>query len=104
MDCVSVDELIADFGSSTCVVDVRESYEYRAGHLPGAVSIPLGELPYRIAEIPHAQPVYVMCRGGDRSLAAAIMLRAAGYAAVNVDHGIEGWVERGQPIVSSDSA
>lgn len=102
MDCVGVIDLINDFSSTTCVVDVREPEEFRAGHIPGALSIPLKDLPYRIGEVPHADPVYLVCSGGDRSIAGAIMLRAAGYAAVNVDEGMDEWIARGQPIDSGD--
>ena len=51
------------------VVDVREPAEYVGGHVPGAASIPMGQLPDRLAEIDRSKPVFVICQGGGRSSA-----------------------------------
>jgi rhodanese-related sulfurtransferase len=81
------------------LLDVRESWEYVAGHVPGAELIPLGELEQRIAEIPRDRPVFAICHSGHRSLAAAGYLLALGYAAVvNVAGGTAAWIERGYPV------
>ena len=53
------------------VLDVRESEEYAAGHLPGARLLPLGVLPVRMHELTKDQPVYVVCQSGGRSAQAA---------------------------------
>jgi sulfur-carrier protein adenylyltransferase/sulfurtransferase len=74
------------------LVDVREPYEFAAGHLAGARHIPLGELAQRLAEIPKdAAPVFI-CRSGGRSLAACSMALAAGIASpANLEGGLQAW-------------
>ena len=71
------------------LLDVRPVEEYRAGHLPGARSIPLSQLRTRLAEIPRGREVVAYCRGPYCSLAseAVAMLRAAGYRANHLDLG-----------------
>jgi len=81
------------------LLDVREPWEYIAGHVPGAELIPLGELEQRVSEIPRDRPVFAICHSGQRSLAAAGYLLALGYREVtNVDGGTAGWIERGYPV------
>lgn len=71
------------------LLDVRPAAEFEAGHLPGARSIPLGELPGRLAEVPRSRPVVAYCRGPYCPMAvdAAALLRAAGYRARHLDLG-----------------
>ncbi|AKG03581.1 MULTISPECIES: sulfurtransferase TusA family protein [Salimicrobium] len=74
------------------VVDVRESAEYAFGHIPGAVSIPLGELDERMNEIDSSKEIYVVCRTGNRSDMAAQKLTENGYDKVyNVVPGMSEW-------------
>ena len=81
------------------LLDVREPWEYVAGHVPGAQLIPLGELEQRVHEIPRDRPVFAICHSGQRSLAAASYLLALGYGdVVNVDGGTAAWIERGYPV------
>lgn len=61
------------------IVDVRERYEYQAGHIKGALSIPLSELRQRVNEIPKDRPVYLHCRTGQRSYNAVMALQNLGY-------------------------
>jgi rhodanese-related sulfurtransferase len=81
------------------VLDVRNPDEYVAGHVPGAVLIPLGELAGRQDEIPAGDPLYVICAAGGRSLTATKALVDAGYKAVSVAGGTNGWIERGGAVV-----
>ena len=81
------------------LLDVREPWEYLAGHVPGAQLIPLGELEQRVAEVPRNREVLAICHSGQRSLAAAGYLQQLGYTAVsNVDGGTAAWIERGFPV------
>jgi len=81
------------------LLDVREPWEYRDGHVPGAQLIPLGELEQRVNEVPRDRPILVICHSGQRSLAAAGYLQKLGYDSVsNVDGGTAAWIERGYPI------
>jgi molybdopterin/thiamine biosynthesis adenylyltransferase/rhodanese-related sulfurtransferase len=78
-------------------VDVREPWEWAAGHVAGALHIPLGELPARLAELPAPDaPIVLYCRSGARSGRAALFLAAQGYRDVaNVDDLIERWPQHG---------
>ena len=66
------------------LVDVRTTEEFAAGHIPGAVNIPVQELDRRIGELePKDAPVVVYCRSGNRSGRATRVLKGAGYAKVH---------------------
>ena len=81
------------------LLDVREPWEYREGHVPGAHLIPLGELEQRVNEVPRDRPILAICHSGQRSLAAAGYLLQLGYNSVsNVDGGTAAWIERGFPV------
>ncbi|WP_169949226.1 rhodanese-like domain-containing protein [Microbispora sp. H11081] len=82
------------------LLDVRENEEWVAGHAPGAVHIPLGELQARVEEVPHDRQVFVVCRVGGRSAHAAMWLNHIGRDAVNVDGGMQSWAVTGRPMVS----
>jgi rhodanese-related sulfurtransferase len=90
------------YEAGAALVDVRNLDEYVAGHVPGAVLIPLPELAARQEEIPAGDPLYVICAAGGRSLAAAKALAEAGYPAVSVAGGTNGWIERGGRVVSGE--
>jgi rhodanese-related sulfurtransferase len=83
------------------LVDVREHDEWAAGHVPGALHIPLGELGDRHPEIPQDGSVYVICRSGARSNQAAQALAGAGWQAFNVADGMHGWHAAGRVMESS---
>ena len=80
------------------LVDVRQDYEWDAGHIEGAVHIPLEQLPGRTAELDRDRPVVFQCRTGSRSGFATQAFREAGFEAYNLAGGIEAWVEGGRPI------
>lgn len=62
------------------LLDVRTQSEYREGHLPSALNIPVQELSARLSEVgPTRRPVVVYCRSGGRSAQAAALLKQAGY-------------------------
>jgi rhodanese-related sulfurtransferase/TusA-related sulfurtransferase len=86
-----LEKLVAE-DDDIIVLDVRESAEYAFHHIPGAVSIPLGELEERAGELDGDVPVYVVCRTGSRSDLAARMLDAKGFKNVkNVIPGMSQW-------------
>jgi rhodanese-related sulfurtransferase len=80
------------------LLDVREPEEWDAGHAPGAVHIPLGELGVRYTELDTGRPLYVICRSGNRSAYAAHALAGAGWEASNVADGMVGWQAAGLPM------
>lgn len=81
------------------VIDVREYYEWAAGHLAGAVHIPLRHLPHRFEEIARDRPVLVTCQVGQRSALATAFLRERGYDAHNLEGGVEAWTGSGHALV-----
>jgi rhodanese-related sulfurtransferase len=82
------------------VLDVRPVEEYRAGHIPGAVSIPLKELKQHFAELPHDREIVAYCRGPYcvLSIDAVEMLRASGFSAIRLEEGIQDLKAMGFPI------
>ena len=80
------------------VLDVRESEEYAAGHVPGAQLLPLSMLPVRLHELPRDRAVYVVCQAGGRSAQAAQLLTAAGVDARSVAGGTAAWTKAGRPV------
>lgn len=93
-DVVSNDELLQKLGQSPVVLDVREPMEYAFGHIPGAKSVPLGQLEEAISELRHLanQEVYVVCRTGLRSDVACQILTEKGFSKVkNVVPGMSEW-------------
>jgi len=81
------------------LLDVRGRSEWEAGHVPGAVHIPLGYLAERITELPAGAPVVVHCQGGTRSAIAASLLQRAGIAEVyDLTDGFAGWRQAGLPV------
>ncbi|MDT0162274.1 sulfurtransferase TusA family protein [Bacillus sp. AG4(2022)] len=86
-----LEKLVGEDGD-IIVLDVRESAEFAFHHIPGAVSIPLGELEERAGELDGEAPVYVVCRTGSRSDLAARMLDTKGFKDVkNVIPGMSQW-------------
>lgn len=82
-------------GKGFQLIDVRQPGEYGSGHLPGALLIPLKELPGRSTELDPRQPTIVYCAVGGRSSAAAQFLQGQGFSEVyNMPGGIKGWQER----------
>jgi len=85
---------------SAIILDVRPSEEYRAGHIPGAISIPLPELRKRMEELPSDREVIAYCRGPYcvLSVEAVRMLRNAGFKAIRLKEGLPEWRQAGLPV------
>lgn len=85
------------------LLDVREPDEWLAGHAPGAVHLPLMDIPARLEDIPRDGDVVVVCRMGGRSAQAVAYLMQNGYDNVaNLDGGMRDWAAVGKPMVSED--
>jgi rhodanese-related sulfurtransferase len=80
------------------IIDVREPYEYDAGHIPGVKHIELERLAGRSDEIDKDRPVIFQCRMGRRSAMASEAFRASGYDAYNLAGGLLAWAEKGLPL------
>jgi len=94
---IDVDELADHLATGRPLIDVRNPDEYVEGHVPGAVLIPLPEVPDRLAEFP--SPVDVICRSGARSLRACEFLAAHDIDATNVVGGMLAWLASGRDAV-----
>jgi hydroxyacylglutathione hydrolase len=93
------DLAVAIRGPQPLLVDVRNPSEVALGAIPGAVHIPLAQLPARLAEIPRDRPVVAYCAGGYRSSVAAALLRRNGFADVSdLLGGYGAWTALGQPV------
>ncbi len=82
------------------VIDVRPPDEYAAGHIPGALSLPLPELPRRLRELPRRKLIVAYCRGPYCLLApeALALLRARGFSARRLADGFPEWRAAGHPV------
>jgi molybdopterin-guanine dinucleotide biosynthesis protein A len=96
---IDVAELARRRAEGAFVLDVRQQDEYDAGHVPGAVLVPLDQLEGRLGDLPDERPLLVICKSGGRSAAAVRALGAAGYDATNVAGGTMAWIEAGQPVI-----
>ena len=90
---VSVDEALQLWqNKEATLIDIRTPAEYRDGHIPGVVNIPLDELEKRLSEIPKDKKVVLICRTGNRSAQGTKMLRSKGFANVfNSTGGMSTW-------------
>ena len=86
------------------LLDVREQDEWDAGHVEDSQHIPIGELLGRLAEVPTDREVVVVCRVGNRSAQVTAYLAQQGYDVVNLDGGLEAWVDAGRPLVTPTGA
>lgn len=101
---VSAQELYDASEPDRIVLDVREPFEFAAGHVPGSLLIPLGQLSAQAGQLPKDAPVYVMCRSGNRSVTASNILAEMGFTDVrNVRGGILAWQAAGYPTLLGGS-
>lgn len=87
------------------VLDVRPVEEYQAGHIPGAINLPLGDLKKRLKDLPKEQEIIAYCRGPYCVLAfeAVAALRKKGFDARRLEEGYPEWKASGLPV-DTDSA
>ena len=90
---------VTDLPEDATVLDVREDDEWAAGHVAGALHIPMGQVPQRLEDLPEGQ-LHVVCRSGGRSRRTAEWLQRNGYDVVNVEGGMAAWAEAGRDMVS----
>jgi rhodanese-related sulfurtransferase len=80
------------------LIDVREDYERRAGHIEGSRHIELNQLTSQAATIAADRPVVFYCRVGSRSDMAAQAFRASGFQAHSMSGGLVRWAQEGRPL------
>jgi rhodanese-related sulfurtransferase len=104
MEPVRGDELLRRVRKGEVVVlDVRPRREYQAGHIPGALSVPLSELRQRLAELPQNREIVAYCRGPYCVMAveAVDLLRRKGFRAHRMEQGVVDWRARGWRVESA---
>jgi rhodanese-related sulfurtransferase/DNA-binding transcriptional ArsR family regulator len=99
---VGRNDLMTRVKEGSMVIDVRPAAEYRAGHIPGAINIPVDELPQHLEALPHDQEIVAYCRGPYCMLAyeAVATLREAGYQARRLEDGFPEWKAESRPVDS----
>ncbi|MCL2543452.1 MAG: rhodanese-like domain-containing protein [Nocardioidaceae bacterium] len=103
---VAIENVPDPLPDGVAVLDVREPQEWEAGHIEGALHIPLGVLPVRVDEVAglDAAQTLVVCKVGGRSAQAVAYLAQQGYDVVNLDGGMLEWEAAGRPMVSDTGA
>ena len=97
---VSIDEIPAE----AVLLDVREADEWEAGHVEGAVHVPMNEIPGRTGELSADVNIVVVCKVGSRSAQVAAWLNHQGYCAYNLAGGLMAWAAARRPLVSETGA
>ncbi|MGW0025631.1 rhodanese-like domain-containing protein [Rhodococcus sp. NPDC003383] len=96
---VSVDD-VPEIGDGVVLLDVREADEWDLGHAPGALHIPVADVPARIEDIDIDAEVYVVCRQGGRSVGVVAYLNNIGFDAFQVSGGMVAWQRTGRPLTA----
>jgi rhodanese-related sulfurtransferase len=96
---VTAEETRAKQKAGAVIVDVREPYEWKEGHIPGAIHIPLGSLSRRLQELHPSREVVAVCRSGSRSLTAARIMQQGGFSHVSsMTGGMMSWMRQRLPV------
>jgi len=99
-DPTAVHEQLADVQ----IVDVREQYEWDAGHIEVAEHVVLNDLMGGAGTFDADRPVVAVCRSGNRSELATLMLKARGLDAYNMAGGMEAWERADLPFAAADGS
>jgi rhodanese-related sulfurtransferase len=103
MNEISALELLTIY-RNVSIVDVRELDEYVAGHIPGAIHIPLSTIPLRFAELDKDVTQYLICEAGGRSAQAGAYLEQQGFNIVNIAGGTGELRMMGTPLNMGEQA
>ena len=100
IDATETAQRLADDADNTVLLDVREAQELAIAQVAGAVHIPMGDIPARLAELDADKTIICMCHGGMRSAQVAGFLAAQGYEnVINLAGGINAWSLQVDPAV-----
>lgn len=86
---------------SALFLDVREPFEFEAGHIQDSQHIPIGQITARVSEVPADRPIVVVCQIGQRSGLVADFLSGQGLAAENLEGGLTAWVAAGYELITA---
>ena len=104
MSDVDVHEAARLVAAGAMLLDVREDEEWVAGHAPGAVHLPMGEVVERGGELPTDRVIVCMCRLGGRSASVAGHHAGAGFDVRKAAGGMQAWAEADLPVVDGAGA
>jgi rhodanese-related sulfurtransferase len=94
---------VSEIPDDAVLLDVREPDEWQAGHAPGAVHVPLADVPSRLGDLPEvAGQLPVVCRSGGRSGRAVEWLAQQGFEVANVDGGMRAWDGAGKAMTAEN--
>ena len=94
---------VGDIADDAFILDVREDDEWVAGHVPGALHVPMMQIPARVDDLPEDRDVVVVCRVGGRSAQVVAFLQQNGRdRTINLEGGMQSWAASGRPMVSED--
>ncbi|MFL6129565.1 MAG: rhodanese-like domain-containing protein [Mycobacteriales bacterium] len=96
--------LPGEVADGVTILDVREDDEWAVGHIAGSAHVPMSEIVLRVAEVPAADPLLVVCRVGARSAQVAAWLRGQGRDARNLAGGLVSWTAAGRSLVTDSGA
>lgn len=103
-DVPSVD--LSSIPADAVLLDVREDYEWQAGHAEGALHVPMNELPARISYDPGPltpdATIVVTCKMGGRAAQVTAWLNSNGFSATCLSGGMVAWADAGKPMLSAD--
>ena len=102
VDVATVAAQIETGDSHVLLLDVREEEEWRFGHAPGALNVPLSTLPSGVDTLDRSRRIVCVCRSGNRSSKATEWLRRQGFDAVNLAGGMNVWSSFGHPVIRFD--
>ena len=97
---IDVEQFASTHAQDATVIDVREAAEYAQGHVPGALLVPMGQLPGHVENLNSDEPVYVICASGNRSAAMTDLLTQSGIDAYSVSGGTTTWASSGRPLAT----
>lgn len=102
---IAVDQLLGVMAEQSVVlIDVREPWEFDSGHVPAAQLLPMSLVPGNVDRFRSEQPVFVICRSGNRSGQVVQWLAHQGIHAINVAGGTADWQAHGYPLETPATA
>lgn len=100
-ESINVSELQCNLAGLGLLVDVRSTSEFSAGHIPGAVNIPMDQIEARLADLRPNVPLVLVCQAGKRARMTAELLAPCRREITVLEGGTSAWVQAGLPVVRS---